>query len=67
MIIPRAPKWIDQIYAQGRQISLKMHEEMYIGRIVATVIHTIFGLNFVRTSPWEAMFCIIWPMLFFIK
>jgi hypothetical protein len=29
---------------------------MNIGGVVATVIHTIIGLNFVRTAPWEAMF-----------
>jgi hypothetical protein len=37
---------------------------MDIGGVVAPVIHTIVGHNFVRTAPWEAMFCIIWPMLF---
>ncbi len=55
------------LQVQGRQISLKVHEEMNIGGVVAMVIHPIVGLNFVRTAPWEAMFCIIWPMLFFIK
>jgi hypothetical protein len=46
------------------QISLKVHGDMDIGRVVAPVILAMLGLNFVRTAPWEAMFCKIWPMLF---
>jgi hypothetical protein len=37
---------------------------MEIGGVLALVILAMVDLNFVRTAPWEAMFCIIWPMLF---
>jgi hypothetical protein len=36
---------------------------MDIGGVLAPVILAMVGLNFVRTALWEAMFCIIWPML----
>ncbi len=45
-------------------ISLKVHGDMNIGGVVALVIVTMVGLNFVRKASWEAMFCIIWPMVF---
>ncbi len=45
------------------QISLKVHGDMDIGGVVALVILAMLGLNFVRTAPWVAMFCKIWPML----
>jgi hypothetical protein len=45
-------------------MSLKVHRDMDIGGVVALVILTMVGLNFIRTTPWEAMFCLIWPMLF---
>jgi hypothetical protein len=38
--------------------------DMDIGGVVAPVILAMVGLNFVRTAPWEAMFCLIWPILF---
>ncbi len=37
---------------------------MQIGGVSALVILPMVGLNFVRMAPWEAMFCIICPMLF---
>jgi hypothetical protein len=37
---------------------------MEIGGVLAPVILAMVDLNFVRSAPWEAMFCIIWPMLF---
>jgi hypothetical protein len=46
------------------QISLKVQGDMDFGGVVALVVLTIVGLNFVRKAPWEAMFCIIWPILF---
>jgi hypothetical protein len=36
---------------------------MDIGGVSAPVILAMVDLNFVRTAPWEAMFCIICPML----
>jgi hypothetical protein len=46
------------------QISFKVNGDMDIGGVVALVISAMVGLNFVITLPWEAMFCLIWPMLF---
>jgi hypothetical protein len=40
---------------------------MEVGGVMALVILTMVDLNFVRTAPWEAMFCIFWPMVFYIK
>jgi hypothetical protein len=40
---------------------------MEIGGVLAPVILAMVDLNFVRTAPWEAMFCIIWPMQFYVK
>jgi hypothetical protein len=37
---------------------------MEIGGVSAPVILAMVDLNFVRTAPREAMFFIIWPMLF---
>jgi hypothetical protein len=36
---------------------------MDIGGVLAPVILAMVSLNLVRTALWEAMFCIIWPML----
>ncbi len=38
---------------------------MDIGGVSAPVNFAMVGLNFVRKVPWEAMFCIIWPMMVF--
>ena len=48
----------------GGHISLKVCGIMDIGGVSAPVILAMVDLNFVRMAPWEAMFCIIWPMLF---
>jgi hypothetical protein len=44
-------------------MSLNVGERMDIGEVSAPVILTMVGLNFVRRAPWEAMFCINWPIL----
>jgi hypothetical protein len=48
---------------QGGHVNLKVGKRMDIGGVSALVILAMVGLNFVRTAPWEVMFCIIWPML----
>jgi hypothetical protein len=46
------------------QISLKVPKDMDIGGVVALVILTMVGLNFVRSALWEVTLFRIWPMLF---
>ena len=48
---------------QGRQISLKVHKQINIGKVGALVIHAMVDLNSVRTALWGVLCCMIWPML----
>ncbi len=49
---------------RGGHESIKVGKNLDIGGVSAPVILAMVDLNFVRTAPWESMFCITWPMLF---